>query len=117
VPRSVVSGWSKQRELQEKINCLTPESDVEVLMKFGDPQNFKLCAERGLFAYDWSDVHRTIANSLLFYELMARPMKPLAMATVLKLAPDAQQILPRFSVSFSDTPLVPITVEIEWLHP
>jgi hypothetical protein len=117
VPKVVLASWSQQQALQEAICRLTSESDAEVMTKIGNPQDFRLCAERGLFAYDWSDVHRTDAEALGSYELMARPTKPLAMASVLKLVRDAQEILPRFSVAFSESSVAPIGADIEWAHP
>ena len=37
-------------------------------------------AKRGLFAYDWSDVHRTTATEIHGYELEAKPLEPIKLA-------------------------------------
>ncbi len=40
------------------------------------PDSFVAFAERGLFAYDWSDAHRTSSGSIGGYELAAVPTIP-----------------------------------------
>lgn len=37
------------------------------------PDSFVAFAERGFFAYDWSDVHRTLREAVGAYELAAAP--------------------------------------------
>jgi len=44
--------------------------------KHGAAEAFSIYARKGLFAFDWSDVHRT-SDWLDAYELMAAPMEPL----------------------------------------
>jgi hypothetical protein len=38
-----------------------------------DPSSFLALSERGLFVYDWSDIHRTLAEARGEYELVASP--------------------------------------------
>jgi hypothetical protein len=55
-------------------------SDVDLLSSYPRPDDFIAFARRGLFAYDWSDVHRSSAQELGVYELQARPFQPLHLA-------------------------------------
>lgn len=55
-------------------------SDVDLLSGVPRPDDFIAFAKRGLFAYDWSDVHRLASQELGGYELQARPVQPLCLA-------------------------------------
>ncbi len=46
-------------------------------------------AERGLFVYDWSDVHRSKSQELNVYELQAVPTKPIKESS---LPPDLESL-------------------------
>ena len=60
------------------------------------PDDFVAYAERGLFAYDWTDVHRTRASSTGRYELICRPRSPRALRDLT--APPVVEV-PRFTGS------------------
>jgi hypothetical protein len=59
-------------------------------------------ARRGLYSYDWQDVHRVNAARMAHYELMARPTAPVLVSEL----PNAVALLaqlPRFeSLRFAD---------------
>lgn len=61
----------------ESALALPETSDVELLTGVPRPDDFVAFAKRGLFALDWSDVHRLISQELGGYELQARPLRPL----------------------------------------
>lgn len=46
---------------------------ASVHVQVPNPQSFKALSERGLFVYDWTDTHRSLANSVSAYELVASP--------------------------------------------
>jgi hypothetical protein len=48
-----------------------------LLVTYARPDDLIALARRGLFVYDWSDVHRTRAQALGGYELVATPEEPL----------------------------------------
>ncbi|WP_018061534.1 hypothetical protein [Caulobacter sp. UNC279MFTsu5.1] len=45
-----------------------------------NPQSFKALSERGLFVYDWTDVHRVRSAEIGAYELVASPSVTLSLA-------------------------------------
>jgi hypothetical protein len=47
-----------------------------LLVDYPRPDDFVAFAERGLYAYDWCDAHRTAAASKGCYELVAVPLRP-----------------------------------------
>lgn len=49
---------------------------TELLVKYSRPDDFVAWAERGLYAYDWRDVHRPRAERTGCYELVAKPLCP-----------------------------------------
>lgn len=68
---------------------------------------FAVFAKRGLFSYDWSDIHRCACNALNAYELKCDPQTPL---TLLDL-PEPLQVLAqatRFTdITFGVATLIP----------
>jgi hypothetical protein len=64
-------------ETEERIAELPRVSKARLLVLMPRPDSFFGMAERGLFVYDWSDVHRTRAEELRVYELVAIPENPI----------------------------------------
>lgn len=66
------------------------------------PDDFLDLAGRGIFAYDWSDIHRTLSQAMHAYELIAVPEMPVK-ATDLpaEVATIAQTVV--FETRFEDT--------------
>lgn len=62
---------------EESIQMLPEASSYQLLTSVPRPTDFVSFARRGVFAYDWSDVHRTASKALGAYELQALPMSPL----------------------------------------
>ncbi len=58
-----------------KIRALAPNGDGEVLVTVPDPSDVILFACRGLFVYDWTDVHRSERRTNQ-YELIGVPSAP-----------------------------------------
>jgi hypothetical protein len=68
-------------ELAEDEACSLPETGgYELLVDVPRPDDFIAFAKRGLFAYDWSDVHRIASRASGRYELQARPLVPLMLS-------------------------------------
>jgi hypothetical protein len=65
---------------ERAVQALAELSKYELLVDVPRPDDFIAFAKRGLFAYDWSDVHRAAENRLNSYELLARPMRPVTLA-------------------------------------
>ena len=64
--------------VEEQILALPKASDIELRVRMPRPSRFAAFAERGFFAFDWSDVHRTEAY-IDEYEVMALPYRPLTL--------------------------------------
>ena len=82
-------------------------SGYDLLVAVPRPDDFIAFAKRGLFAYDWSDVHCSAHQASGSYELQARPSRPL---TLLDLPASLQAVAPatRLSgLSFGSSVVVP----------
>ncbi|MBD9480133.1 hypothetical protein [Pseudoxanthomonas sp. PXM02] len=66
--------------VEELVLSLPEVSSVDLLVTLSRPDDFVTLSKRGLFAYDWSDVHRTTRQYLGGYELQSRPKTPLGLS-------------------------------------
>ena len=63
--------------------CQLPAvSKAQSIVSFSLPDDVIDLAERGIFVYDWSDVHRTKLQEVKEYELYAVPTKPITVASL-----------------------------------
>jgi hypothetical protein len=86
-------------DIEEKLHQLPRVSIARLLVSMKRPDDFVALAERGLFVYDWHDVHRTTQASKNMYELIAAPVSPIS----LNVLPDSLAKLAA-SVRFSRSP-------------
>jgi len=79
---------------EELVLDLAEITDAVLVVSLPRPDSFVAFAKRGLFAYDWSDVHRTVSRCLNGYEPIARPCQPMKLEDLplplQKLAEDAR---------------------------
>ena len=70
-------------DIEEQVWKLPRVSGARLLITVVRPDDFVAFAERGLFVYDWSDVHRIKRESIHAYELMAAPVSPITLEALL----------------------------------
>lgn len=58
---------------EEALLSLPVLGEALLKVRLPDPTSFAELSRRGLFVYDWTDVHRTNACALESYELMCSP--------------------------------------------
>jgi hypothetical protein len=81
VPAKVLaSGDDDVFALEEALLGLPSISAASVHVQAPDPRSFKALSERGLFVYDWTDVHRSLANAGGAYEIVASPSLVLSLS-------------------------------------
>lgn len=76
------SAHSPVEEIEERIYDLPRVSDARLLVEMKRPDDFVAIAERGFFVYDWTDVQRTMRESVHAYELVAVPVNPITIDAV-----------------------------------
>jgi len=65
--------------IEKAVLSLPKVSACRLLVPVPRPDSFIAMAERGLFVYDWSDVHRTTASLIEAYEPMVFPLRPVSL--------------------------------------
>ncbi len=81
IPRAYLRAPELLQQLSEALWQLPERTEASLLTKVLRPDDFVAFARRGLFAFDWADVHRVTGRSGR-YEIQARPLVPLSAATV-----------------------------------
>jgi hypothetical protein len=96
-------------DIGNRLSALLPcVSSARLLVEMPRPDDFIALAERGLFAYDWSDVHRSESEEIRAYEMVATPLNPI---TVEALPDEIAFLLEGLwldQVAFANTPLLDI---------
>jgi len=77
VPPAVLSALTEDRNVEAELLSLARHATASLLVDIPNPQSFRDLAERGLFVYDWSDVHLPTSEATGVYHLVARPSQPL----------------------------------------
>jgi len=60
------------------LGALPKRAEGKMLVACPAPDMYLAIAERGMFVYDWSDVHEVLARRRFAYELVSTPSVPLA---------------------------------------
>jgi len=69
-------------DIESQLVYLPSISQTELLVSVPRPDDFIALAERGLFVYDWTDIHRTAGAQLRVYEPVAVPTQPLSASSL-----------------------------------
>jgi hypothetical protein len=100
IPAQVLLPTYPLDEIEETILALPKASDIDLRVRVPRPDRFVALAERGLFVYDWSDVHRT-EQYIDEYELMALPYRPLTLDLLPPSLSDTARAVRFSTVSFA----------------
>ncbi len=76
LPEVVLAGLSLHVAMSDALRNLPERCLASLLVSLPKPDDFIFCATRGLFAYDYVDIHRTI-NLSGCYEVLSLPGIPL----------------------------------------
>ena len=103
-------------EIEALISEMPRISQARMLVALKRPDDFIDMAERGLFVYDWTDVHRTASEEIGAYELISVPITPV---NVTGISAHIRDILSRSrpNVSFSAAKNVDIRQQINCCEP
>lgn len=81
IPQTYCQSPSTFNETGGVLNSLPEMSEVNTSCDYPRPDDFVALAARGIFAFDWSDVHRT-KDFLRSYELLAAPKTPVNVSSL-----------------------------------
>jgi len=71
-------------DIEDEVLELPKRSSAELISEVKNPDSFIDLARRGVFVFDWSDIHKRSVDALKAYELMAAPSKPLIQSQLSK---------------------------------
>ena len=77
IPSSALPAALGEPWLEGELSALPLRGAATLLVKNGDMSSWTRLAERGLYAFDWQDVHRSSKQSRHSYDLVALPPQPL----------------------------------------
>jgi hypothetical protein len=90
--------------------CALPNvSTARILISVPDPSYYVELAERGIFVYDWTDVHRSRVDELNSYEPFAIPNDPLTLDSLPTALKEVVTLAKFDQVTFSDRTRVDVT--------
>jgi hypothetical protein len=69
-------------DIEGRLCQLPPVSQAQLLDSVKRPDDLINLAERGVFVYDWTDIHRTAREDLRVYEPVAVPTKPITVSSL-----------------------------------
>jgi hypothetical protein len=79
IPISVLDATHPPVEsIEARVSQLKPVTLAHLLVELKRADDYIELAQRGIFAYDWTDVQRTKKDSLRAYELIAIPESPIS---------------------------------------
>jgi len=105
IPLSVLADREHADEAEHQIRLLPEICRCPFLVVLPSTEYFVGIARRGLFAYDWQDVHRTVGFTRQ-YELLAKPDVPVKLESM---PPSVAAIARKArldSVRFADSPTI-----------
>ena len=83
IPVEVLSSvYIPIEDIEGRLYQLLPVSQVRLLVSVKRPNDFIELAERGIFVYDWTDIHRIAREALRVYEPVAVPTKPIMVSSL-----------------------------------
>ena len=100
-------------DIEQRLWELPSVSDVRLLVSVKRPDSFIELAQRGVFVFDWTDIHRTKAEVVRAYELVAVPLDPIV---VLASPPDLAALAVAATlanVSFADGQMVDVRTHLK----
>ena len=82
IPMAVLRGSVDVLLLEESLLQLPIRSRAVLRTDVPDPTSYRELSERGLFVYDWTDVHLPSSMAKQAYELVAEPSEALMLSEV-----------------------------------
>ena len=73
IPKAYLTEAGVLDQIWDAIRSLPEVTDYELVVSVPRPDDFIAFAKRGLFSFDWANVHRTKRHETQRYEIQARP--------------------------------------------
>lgn len=73
IPSAILESNVSFQEVEEQLWKLPEIANPRLLVKVKRPDDYLAFAKRGLFVYDWTDIHRPQSAYVSMYEMVAQP--------------------------------------------
>jgi len=80
IPATALESALTEPGLEAQLLHLPVSSSHQLLTDVPNPTSFIELSQRGLFVFDWTDVHRMLREATHKYELVCRPDRPLSVS-------------------------------------
>lgn len=101
IPVSALSAAVEEPDLESQVHRLPVICQATLLVNVPVATSFLALAKRGLFVFDWRDIHRSSAEATGMYELVCVPERPIAAAALPSLLQATAQVTSLKVASFS----------------
>ena len=89
--------------------------DAKMLVKLPRPDDFSDLSKRGIYGYDWTDVHRSKKDQLEKYELISKPNTPILYEEIRGFFNENNPIVFFESIEFQNSLSVSPIDDIDWV--
>jgi len=76
IPPEALSGEMEIFDVEAELLGLPINGEAILRRAVPDPSSFRALGSRGLYVYDWTDLHRTTVEATGRYELVTEPLMP-----------------------------------------
>jgi hypothetical protein len=73
MPDALLAAFEELPNLEGRMCDLPRIAEAILLVDVPNPASYRELSEKGLFVYDWTDIHRSKSQHIDAYELVARP--------------------------------------------
>lgn len=77
IPHSAFTSATAEPNAEERLISQPKLTTPRLIARYPRPDDYIAFAERGIFAFDWSDVHRTASNPTRMYQTISVPASPI----------------------------------------
>lgn len=114
IPVKALAFVHSPQDAEDQLYKLPASTAATLFVTVPKPEAYLDLAVRGLFMYDWNDVHRTRAATINAYEAVAQPTEPISIDEMPDLLRD---LLVPLDVSFESTPLLDVPHHTACVYP
>lgn len=82
IPESVLAHDFDMMDIERALLDLPVIGEARLIEQIPDPSSFLALSLRGLFVYDWTDLHRLSAEAVRAYELVSVPSVQASLQTL-----------------------------------
>jgi len=96
-------------------NNLGVSSRVEMLKELPRPDDFLDLSKRGIYGFDWDDVHRTKKDSRNRYELISKPFSPILFNEIQEFFSQNRPAVTFENIEFNSSNWIDLISDLNWI--